>query len=303
MKKVEWGKAGFTIVELLIVIVVIAILAAITLIAYNGVTDRAKASAAASATEQADKKVLTYLVTNSDQVPTDLATAGVTDQNGTTYQYSTNTAANPQTFCITATTNNISYFVNNTTQTTPTPGGCPGHGINGNAPLTNLATNPSFEVTTTPWAPGNTAVISRSTAEAHSGTASLLMTTTGASQYSYFATTSSGGRTYSVSLWAKGTGTLRVYFSRAPSGVSLGAGVTIPLTSSWQRYTTTATTDAPTVSINTIIWQNATGNNTIYVDDVIFTETSTPQNYADGNSPNWIWNGTTNNSTSTGPAL
>ena len=35
---------GFTIVELLIVIVVIAILAAITIVAFNGVLDRAKAS-------------------------------------------------------------------------------------------------------------------------------------------------------------------------------------------------------------------------------------------------------------------
>jgi prepilin-type N-terminal cleavage/methylation domain-containing protein len=34
-------KSGFTIVELLIVIVVIGILAAITIVAYNGIQDRA----------------------------------------------------------------------------------------------------------------------------------------------------------------------------------------------------------------------------------------------------------------------
>jgi prepilin-type N-terminal cleavage/methylation domain-containing protein len=37
-------QSGFTIVELLIVIVVIAILAAITVVAYNGIQDRARNS-------------------------------------------------------------------------------------------------------------------------------------------------------------------------------------------------------------------------------------------------------------------
>lgn len=41
MKK-HLGKSGFTIVELLIVIVVIGILAAITIVAYNGIQERAK---------------------------------------------------------------------------------------------------------------------------------------------------------------------------------------------------------------------------------------------------------------------
>lgn len=43
---------GFTIVELLVVIVVLAILAAITIVAYNGIQDRAKAAQAMSGAEQ-----------------------------------------------------------------------------------------------------------------------------------------------------------------------------------------------------------------------------------------------------------
>lgn len=42
----QHGMRGFTIVELLIVVVVIAILAAITIVAYNGITSRANAAKA-----------------------------------------------------------------------------------------------------------------------------------------------------------------------------------------------------------------------------------------------------------------
>ena len=47
---------GFTIVELLIVIVVIGILAAITVVAYNGISNRSKEAAAESAASSAVKK-------------------------------------------------------------------------------------------------------------------------------------------------------------------------------------------------------------------------------------------------------
>lgn len=53
-------KAGFTIVELLIVVVIIAVLAAITIVAYNGMQNRAKNSAAKSTAATVSKKVQTY---------------------------------------------------------------------------------------------------------------------------------------------------------------------------------------------------------------------------------------------------
>jgi prepilin-type N-terminal cleavage/methylation domain-containing protein len=46
---------GFTIVELLIVIVVIGVLAAITIVAYNGIQSRAKSSAAFSLAQNVRK--------------------------------------------------------------------------------------------------------------------------------------------------------------------------------------------------------------------------------------------------------
>ncbi len=50
-------KPGFTIVELLIVIVVIGILAAITIVAYNGVQDRARNAALKSEMNQLQKRI------------------------------------------------------------------------------------------------------------------------------------------------------------------------------------------------------------------------------------------------------
>ena len=51
---------GFTIVELLIVIVVIAILAAITIVSYNGITARANTTSAQAAATSALKKAEAY---------------------------------------------------------------------------------------------------------------------------------------------------------------------------------------------------------------------------------------------------
>lgn len=54
------NEQGFTIVELLIVIVIIGILAAITIVAYNGITSRANTSAAETAAANAIKKAESY---------------------------------------------------------------------------------------------------------------------------------------------------------------------------------------------------------------------------------------------------
>ena len=80
MKKVSTAK-GFTIVELLIVIVVIAILAAITLVSYNGIQKRAKNTAIISAASQSMTLIRSYITLNGDY-PLIGQTACLTDQSG-----------------------------------------------------------------------------------------------------------------------------------------------------------------------------------------------------------------------------
>lgn len=60
---------GFTIVELLIVIVVIAVLAAITVMAFNGIQKRADDSSVAAKDTQAKKKLEAYKITNDGTYP------------------------------------------------------------------------------------------------------------------------------------------------------------------------------------------------------------------------------------------
>jgi prepilin-type N-terminal cleavage/methylation domain-containing protein len=66
---------GFTIVELLIVIVVIGILAAITIVAYNGVQNRARTTTAAANAQEVQSKAEVYAAdTGNGAYPTAVGT-------------------------------------------------------------------------------------------------------------------------------------------------------------------------------------------------------------------------------------
>lgn len=75
---------GFTIVELLIVIVVIAILAAITIVAYNGIQTRANVSATQGNVTILQKKMEAYNSVNSSYPASGTAASVTTALNGTT---------------------------------------------------------------------------------------------------------------------------------------------------------------------------------------------------------------------------
>lgn len=117
--RVKSNNTGFTIVELLIVIVVIGILAAITIVAFNGVQDKARDASAKSGATQAYKKLEAYKALNG-AYPNTLAEAQISNTASTTYAYST--LNDGQTFCVAAQTGSSQFSVQN--GSAPLQGGC-----------------------------------------------------------------------------------------------------------------------------------------------------------------------------------
>ncbi len=328
------ARRGFTIVELLIVVVVIAILAAITIVAYNGIQNRAKESAAQAAAKQAFTKIQAYAIANGDLYPADLATAGLVNSN---YQYRVDNAASPKTFCLTATSSNVSFFVSSVVST-PTAGACAGHGINGGGVITNLALNPTAELNASwynPWGGNGGGVVSLtrvSAAWASSGYAARATWTTGNTTWNGdngYTTPSHGGagslqpNTQYTAVWKAATSKsqrLLTYvgnWRQLNSGVSDGSGTVqtqsgqvlasagVPV-QQFITFTTGPNTYGAKIFAQLV---NGTGaslwSSGDYLDmsDLMIVEGAAVPTFADGDSPGWIWNGTPNNSTSTGPQL
>lgn len=336
-------QSAFTIVELLIVIVVIGILAAITIIAYNGIQAKATVASLQSDLENGNKQLSVYFTTsNISNYPTAIDcssspaanTICLKSSGTTTYQYSVNNAANPSTYCLTATSGTTSYYVGTATSG-PTIGACPGHGVGGVAAITNLAPNPKA-ATITGWAAS--AVPGTGSQQPSGGPLS--------NAQSYYRYTTTGAPTNSPAViypvYASGINAIAVppnttlqisaylrssfSFSAAPSGFridiaeydSTGATVTsstgtnaIAPINQWQRvnrlYTTSSTTAyiRPVLSFsnNALTTTPAPTGTTFDASAYMVTTGSTLYNYADGDSANWVWNGNTNASSSTGPAL
>ena len=120
---------AFTIVELLVVIVVIGIMAAIVLISYTGVQNKAVMTSLALDLNGASKQLALYY-TDHGTYPTSLDVNNcplgsapspdtkycIKPSSNTTFTYKSNLTTIPQTFALTATKSGISYITaNNTT--------------------------------------------------------------------------------------------------------------------------------------------------------------------------------------------
>jgi len=325
--------SGFTIVELLIVIVVIGILAAITIVSFSGIQDRAKIAAAQAAAAQANQKILTSTFDNSDNYPTaagvngidNLAAIGVVNNGDTTYQYSADNTVTPKTFCLTTTKDTKSSYLSNTT-TTPQTGGCPGHGVGGVAAITNLALNPSVETTVGNWGyyvAGGAATASRGLGGGYTGSNYFRLTWTAASTvvsggfypYSMGAGAITANATYMGSVYIRSSKNQTMFSqmqfkdaANATLSTVNGAVVTVQA-NVWTRLSTSAV--APVNAYSGLLTAYAFSGGTMWQpgdtldgDGAMLTAGSTLYNYADGgSSSSWVWNGTANASTSTGPVL
>lgn len=112
---------GFTIVELLIVIVIIAILAAITIVAYNGITARANTTSAQSAGNNVIKKAAAYNAETGTYPATSSLLTGAASStsyflNGITFDATALSTSNLPT-----TTAEVNYYKCGTGSTTTAP--------------------------------------------------------------------------------------------------------------------------------------------------------------------------------------
>lgn len=134
--------------ELLIVVVVIAILAAITVVAYNGISGQAKASAVDSTLQQLAKK-LERVKIETGAYPADKTAAGIADDSTATYQYAVSNHVQFNTYYLTATNGTLTKHIASGGK--PTLGPAPGHtGVSPTTPASGGACPTNYIVV-----PGN----------------------------------------------------------------------------------------------------------------------------------------------------
>lgn len=318
---------AFTIVELLIVIVVIAILTAISIVAFNGIQNRARGAAASSALSQASKKLALWQIESGTNGASSADCSVFAVQVGSTinpqnaclstkeaisYEYRQGTAGS---YCITATNGNVSYKIDTTISQSPVNGGCAGHGQGGIGAATNIFTNPSFETisgTDVASVQSSTrATAETSTIGVQSGSRSVRVTPIYDASTDTFITISNPGLKINTSYTVLVTYTLQTDILSGGSGprfrFNIG-GVDMQSDGGSQKVAGTHTIrwnfsigSSNSINFLRIMPGGKLGDPPVYFDNLMITEGTYTGAYFDGGSTNWTWNGTPHSATSTGP--
>jgi len=265
------NRRGFTIVELLIVIVVIGILAGITIIAYNGVQNRAKVASVQADLTNSIKSLENYRLTTSttDQYPINLTTANLKPSGSTNFTYIVSNTASPAGFCLIAENDSLRYYVTNAT-TNPMPGSSCGS--------FNYASNGSAESGTTCWTNlGGT--IDTVTTPVYDGSNAIRGTavTTGSNdRYLHCSVPAAGAATWNVSAKVYLTASTPPDYNRGlwVNDSANTTAATIPynlnLVNSWQSVSTSLATPPSTTGLIIRFYLSPGAN--IYIDNVIVTK-------------------------------
>ena len=145
---------GFTIVELLVVIVVIGILATITIVSYTGIQGRAIIVSLISDLDNASKQLKLFQVDNGNypttidcSIPDSSTNKCIKASSGNTYQYAVSNSTNPQSFCVKTTNDLINYKI--ASDSTPSTGNCLSYGLVVDLDAGNSASYPGSGTTWT----------------------------------------------------------------------------------------------------------------------------------------------------------
>lgn len=122
MTRHDSHQRGFTIVELLIVIIVIGILAALVLVAYSNVNSQAKVATLQSDLENAGKALELTKTQNNDLYPTSQSAANLQASANNTFSY---TYDSSNKYCLSETNAAGTYSITNSARA-PKVGGCAG---------------------------------------------------------------------------------------------------------------------------------------------------------------------------------
>jgi len=378
VSRVEGTSKAFTVVELLIVIVVIGILAAITIVGYGAVVNNANDKSVQSDLAKIGDAIKVFNLDNNTYPSSngDIATAMtkslvainkgsfnvdttvITNHNldycytagvGTSYtvvaisksknifytsdtsngvkQYGSGWASTATALCTAIAPTSNTYYRGYAADDVVTGPWRSWTGAGTSATNTNLANNPSFENDTSVVNVYNGAAVTRvASATASSGgyVGRVVKSTAGSGLIALiFPTAYTPNSDISVRLKVRlspgstPSNTVSIILPGYNGGNGLGystiGGSSTPIssgalsTSTWtdvvlQGYKTVSDVTLNNVGIGIQAEQSWAANDGIEIDSIMIVKTPTIAGYADGNTTSWIWNGTANGSSSTGPA-